>query len=244
MNSKNITNFIIPKNVFLLGYGAVGKCFVELILKNFKNINLKVCDINKLENPDTRFEFIHKKISKENILSLNEYIKPGDVMIDLSCDINVLETWEICMKKGVNYLNTSMENWQKNNDLTSYPKNLKEMYVTSEGCKHDSVEKHKLWNKTKGPSSVFEFGMNPGIISHLVKKGIIDAAKYFLNSNGFEDLNKTKIEKYLNKKNFSKLSQERNYILFIPQKKIHSIYSIILLTQNINYIILGLVEDL
>lgn len=64
-----------------------------------------------------------------------------------------------------------------------------------------------LWSKEKGTSSVFEFGMNPCIISHLVKKDILDAAFYFLSKSEFEDLDKKKIEVYVKQMNFRKLTQ-------------------------------------
>lgn len=205
MNQRGLIN---PKNIFLLGYGAVGKCFAELLLKNFKNINLTVCDRAQINQPIQNFKYIQKTITKENITSLATLINKGDIFIDLSCDIDVLQTWEICMKKGVNYLNTSMENWKENDDLTSYPKSLDEMYQSTEGNRYESVSKLDLWNKRNGTSSVFEFGMNPGLISHLVKKGIVEAAVYFLNRDDFDDLNKKKIEFYLQENNFPKLAQE------------------------------------
>ena len=129
-------------------------------------------------------------------------------MIDLSCDIDVMQTWSICMKKGVTYLNTSMENWQDNDDLVSYPKDLEEMYNSTEGARHDSVEKHSLWNRESGTSSIFEFGMNPGVISHFAKKGLLDAAEYFLTRKDWTDLNHDKIRKFASEKNYTKLAQE------------------------------------
>jgi len=91
------------------------------------------------------------------------------------------------MKKGVNYLNSAKEIWKENDDLTSYPESLKEMYKSSQGNRHESLSKIDLWNKEKGTFSIFEFGMNPAIISHLVKKGIVEAACYFLSQNDFDD---------------------------------------------------------
>jgi len=63
--------------------------------------------------------------------------------------------------------------------------------------------------KTKGTTSLFEMGMNPGLISHFAKKGLFDAANYFIqNKNQFSDLNFDKIQTYLKEKNYPKLAQE------------------------------------
>ena len=196
------------KKVFLLGYGSVGKCFAEIFMKNHKNTPLVVLDKNEFKEPNKKFQYIQKKISPDNIMELNNYLQPGDTMIDLSCDIDVMETWSICMNKGVTYLNTSMENWEENDDLVSYPKDLEEMYNSTEGARHDSVTQHSLWNREKGTSSIFEFGMNPGVISHFAKKGLLEAAEYFLTRADWTDLNKEKIRKYASEKNFPKLAQE------------------------------------
>ncbi len=50
----------------------------------------------------------------------------------------------------------------------------------------------------QGPTALFEHGMNPGIISSFVKKGLEDSAKYFLKRDDFKDLNKPLIKKLLN----------------------------------------------
>jgi len=67
--------------------------------------------------------------------------------------------------------------------------------------------------------------MNPGLISHFAKKGILDAAEYFLrnkNDKGWSDLDFNLIEKYLKEKNYPKLAQAINYILFFVLKLTHN----------------------
>jgi homospermidine synthase len=48
--------------------------------------------------------------------------------------------------------------------------------------------------------------MNPGLISHFAKKGLLDAAKHFLEEE-FSDINKNEVEKYLTTRNYPKLAQ-------------------------------------
>ena len=62
----NIKISKLPK-IFLLGYGAIGKCFAEIVLKNFNNINLIVCDILPNKQLKNKFEFIQKEIRRDNI---------------------------------------------------------------------------------------------------------------------------------------------------------------------------------
>lgn len=198
----------LPKTVFLMGYGAIGKCFIEILFKNFKNANLKVCglfdDVPKTEN---RFEYIKMKVGKENMKDLSKHIQKGDILLDLSTNIDVLSIWPYCMSNDVMYMNTAMEEWEDSKNPTSFPKSVDEMYKTSLGYRHDRVENSSHWNPNKGTTSVFEHGMNPGLISHFVKKGLVEAAQYFLTRKDWTDLDHKKIEKYLSEKNYPKLAQ-------------------------------------
>lgn len=204
MESKNVN---ISQNVFLLGYGAIGKCFTEILLKNFPSINLIVWDMIEIPQEETRFKYIKKQILKENISSIIEYLKRGDILVDLSTNIDVVETWTLCVEKGVMYLNTAMEEWEDCEDAISFPQTEQELYLTSELYRHDQVEQKDFWNPKEGATSVFEHGMNPGLISHFVKKGLLEAAEYFLTRRDFNDLDHSKIEKYLKERNYTKLAQ-------------------------------------
>ena len=198
----------IPNTIMLLGYGAIGKCFAEMLLKSHPNANLIVVDI--LEIVDTRFKYINFRVTRENIPELLKYLEKGDILVDLSINIDFIDIWKPCAKLGIMYINTATEEWGDSEDPTAYPKTTEEMYSTSIAYLHDEVEKMEEWDTMKGTTTVMEHGMNPGLISHFSKKGIIDAARFFLQqkkNESFSDLNFEKIEKYLMEKNFPKLAQ-------------------------------------
>lgn len=49
-------------------------------------------------------------------------------------------------------------------------------------------------------------GMNPGLISSFVKRGLEDAAKYFLNDPTATDIDKKDLERRLAERNHSKIA--------------------------------------
>ena len=49
-------------------------------------------------------------------------------------------------------------------------------------------------------------GMNPGLISMCAKKGLEDAAKYYLTDKNSPDINKAELKEWLCKKNYSKIA--------------------------------------
>lgn len=198
----------LPKNVFLLGYGAIGKCFTKIALNNMSNLNLTVCDLYDLPFKPDQFKYIKKKFCEDNIHELSNFLQKGDILVDLSTNVDIFKIWTFCMKNGIIYMNTAMEEGKNSKNPKSFPQNLEEMYRTSLGNRHDRIEQNPLFNSTSGTTSIFEHGMNPGLISHFAKKGIIEAAEYFLKRRDWTDLNRTNIEKYLNDRNFPKLAQE------------------------------------
>ena len=212
MNFINLINKKIEsKTVFVLGYGAIGKAFTDVLCQKHPSTNIIVCDVFELPKSETRFKYIHMKISRDNITKIFDYVGNGDILVDLSTNICCLELWPLCMKNGVMYMNTAMEEWEDSENVKSFPKSIEELYKTSLGCRHDEVMKMEIWNPNLGPTSVFEHGMNPGLISHFVKKGILDTAEHFLankSDQSFSDLNFSLIKKYLAEKNYTKLAQE------------------------------------
>jgi homospermidine synthase len=198
----------LPKTIFVMGYGAIGKAFTEIALKNFPKLNIVVCDSYDLDKKDDRFQYVKMGVKRDNISSVMKHVKSGDVMVDLSTNIDVLKMWGLCMENGVMYMNTAMEEWEDSSNPVSFPKDTTEMYNSSLGHRHDKAEKSKHWSPNKGTTSIFEHGMNPGLISHFAKKGVIDAANYFLSRSDWTDLNREKIAKYVKEKNFPKLAQE------------------------------------
>lgn len=197
----------LPKNVFILGYGAIGKCFTEILLKNFPNINLKVCDMIEISTEESRFTYIKKQIDKKNIVEIFDHLVEGDILIDLSTNIDFMDVWTSCLENGVMYLNTALEEWEDSLNPTSFPINEQEMYKTSLGYRHEQAENANFWNSSQGLTTVFEHGMNPGLISHFAKNGLLKAAEYFLSRKDFRDLDHHEIEKYLQEKNYPKLAQ-------------------------------------
>ena len=61
----NLKQLNLPKNVFLLGYGAIGKCFTKIALNNLSNLNLTVCDLYDLPSQPDRFTYVKKKFCEE-----------------------------------------------------------------------------------------------------------------------------------------------------------------------------------
>lgn len=88
-------------------------------------------------------------------------------------------------------MNTALEQWEDSEDANSCPKNSEEAYKLSLGYIKDKAKQSKYWNPKSGATSILEMGFNPGVISHCVKRGLEDCAKYYLkHDDQFKDVNK------------------------------------------------------
>jgi homospermidine synthase len=211
--------FPLPSKILLLGYGAIGKCFADILLKTYPESKLYICDFvfpedfSRIFSSNPKVEKIDRKITKENLEETFNFLSAGDFIVDLSTNICYLNTWGFCQKKQILYMNTALEEWEDDEDAISFPNSLNELYNTSLLARKEKLMQNPLWNKEgKGATSVFEHGMNPGLISHFVKKGLLDAAKFFIENKTNENFSKKnfdfeKIQKFKEEKNYPKLAQ-------------------------------------
>jgi len=176
-----------------------------MLLESHPKANIIVADV--FEHNDPRFKYMKYKVTRDNIPNLLSYLEKGDVLVDLSISIDFIALWSECAKAGVMLLNTATEEWGDSEDPTSFPETTEEAYMTSIAYLHDELERHENW-KDHGPTTVMEHGMNPGLVSHFAKKGVLDAAAFFLkNRENYKDLDFVSIEKFLLEKNYPKLAK-------------------------------------
>jgi homospermidine synthase len=104
--------------VLILGAGSVAQCTLPLVLKHIAKPNQVL--VMDMEDRRDRIQdqinqgvtFIQKAVTKENLNQLlSEYLKAGDLLLDLAWNIDCNEILEWCHNHGVLYLNTSVEEW-------------------------------------------------------------------------------------------------------------------------------------
>lgn len=100
-------------------------------------------------------------------------LKPFDIVIDLTTDTNGLKIIEMLKKRSIMYVNTAQE---INCHFTS-----EDVYDTSLLIRSERLEKmHLKTHDPKNASHVYDFGMNPGVISHFALRGLLDVANHVL----------------------------------------------------------------
>ncbi len=112
---------------------------------------------------------------------------------------------EWCRQHDVRYLNTSVELWDPYLDPALTPPQERTLY-----WRHMALRRQIAgWGTNDGPSAVVEHGANPGLVSHYVKRGLVDIAERVLADGFLSDRHST-IERSLVESKFNELAQALN----------------------------------
>jgi homospermidine synthase len=169
--------------VLMLGYGAVARCTLPLVIKllDLPPAKLTVVDFEDyadLLKPWTAqgTRFVQERISPENLGAvLEQYVGPGDLVLDLAWNIDACEIIDWCHRHGVLYVNTSTEVWDPYAGAELRHPTESTLYF-----RHMKLRRLRDGWDEKGPTAVIEHGANPGLIAHWTKQGLIDVAESLL----------------------------------------------------------------
>ena len=89
--------------------------------------------------------------------------------MDLAWSIDCFDIMEWARKNGVLYVNTSLESWDSTGASTQRTTFEKSLYV-----RYNKVLAAMAAAPRHAPTAVLDHGANPGLISHFVKRGLLD----------------------------------------------------------------------
>ncbi len=191
--------------VLVLGAGSVSQCVVPLLIEHL----VAAKQITIVDQRDTKSRFtasIEKgatyfidQLTRENMSEfLSKYLSAGDFLLDLAWNIDVNDIIGWAHDHGVIYLNTSLELWDPNSNPSARTPQERTLYY-----RHMKLRKLTDTWVGKGPTAIVEHGANPGLVSQLTKKALVDIATQALKDGIAGD----GVEAALNTDNYSKLAQ-------------------------------------
>ncbi len=174
-----MTKFPFAGRILMIGYGSVGRCTLPLIERH---IDMPLSRVTILDGHDHRADaqrFIDKGMNyhvaplyRHNLEKmLSRHAGSGDLILNLSVEVDSLAVIGWCQKNGVLYEDTCIEPWANYYDNTDVPEDQRTNYY----LRHRVLEAAKGFKKT-GPSALLTHGANPGLVSHFIKRALIDIA--------------------------------------------------------------------
>ena len=122
--------------VLLLGCGSVSQCLQPLLLRHldmdFRKLTVRDFEDLRSKIPDTLAAgatYSRSRITRENIATLlGKHVGPGDLLIDLACNIDAATILQWCHDNGVLYINTSVEEWEPYANAQATPPTERTLY--------------------------------------------------------------------------------------------------------------------
>src|ERR1700730_6314092 len=162
----------------MIGFGSIGQGVLPLI---FRHIDIKPEQITIIAADDRgglketkRFgvTFIKKRLTRENFRqTLDRRLGKGDFLVNLSVEVASTALVELCQEKGALYIDTCIEPWPGGYTDPNLSVSLRSNYALRENML-------KLVPQYRGgPTAVIAHGANPGLVSHFVKKALVNLAK-------------------------------------------------------------------
>ena len=166
----------LPGRLVIVGFGSIGQGVLPLLLRH-----LEICpDQITIITAESRghdvaaeygIHFVETALTQKNYREMLEpRVGRGDFLLNVSVDVSSVALVELCQEKGALYLDTCIEPWPGGYTDPNLPPSERSNYALRESA----LALRPLY--PGGPTSVLTHGANPGLVSHFVKRALIDLA--------------------------------------------------------------------
>ncbi|HEV7370314.1 homospermidine synthase [Arenibaculum sp.] len=166
-----------PGRLVIVGFGSIGQGVLPLLLRH---IGIKPDRVTVVTAEDRGYEeaasygveFRQVALTRDNLeAELAPLLGRGDFLLNLSVDVSSLALIELAWTHGALYLDTCIEPWAGGYTDTSLTPSQRSNYALREAAlalrrRHPD-----------GPTAVVTHGANPGLVSHFVKRALLDVAR-------------------------------------------------------------------
>ena len=162
--------------IVFVGFGSIGQGVLPLMMRHIgtsaDRITIVSADKRGIEVArHFGVKFIMQPVKPENLRTLLEpLVGEGDFLVNVSVDVSSIALVQFCQERGALYLDTCIEPWPGGYTDQSVPAARRTNYALREAAL-------ALRDGSKGgPTAVLTHGANPGLVSHFVKKALLDIA--------------------------------------------------------------------
>jgi homospermidine synthase len=178
--TKKLASF--DGRILMLGCGSVGQCTLPLLIRH---LDMPASRISVLDFTDVRPRiqdalqagviFQQGRLTSDNYTSmLGGLVGAGDIIVDLSWNVETYDLLAWCGEHDVRYLNTSLEEWDPYGDIAN--KSPYERSLYSRQMRIRRLKERLNARSQRSPTAIMDHGANPGLVSHFTKRALIDIA--------------------------------------------------------------------
>jgi homospermidine synthase len=173
----------LPGRLLIAGFGAIGRGVLPLLLRH---LDATPAQVRILEPTDDGrgiaaacgVEQERLALTPDNHRELlGARLGPGDVLLNLTVDVGSADLVAWCQQNGVLYLDAAIEPWAGGHfDATRAPARRSNYALRQQVLQMRDARPH-------GPTAVLMHGVNPGLVSHFVKRALLQLAADLLPSH-------------------------------------------------------------
>jgi len=162
--------------IVILGFGAIGQAILPLLLRHVGMPPSRIEIVGPSRGADTLVErsgvgFSKLALDRGNYRDeLQRRLSPGDVLLNLSIDVSSVALMRWCQEREVLYLDACTEPWPGVHDEPTRPLEQRTNYRRREEVL--AIQR----SGTACTTALVTLGANPGLVSFLVKKALLDLA--------------------------------------------------------------------
>jgi homospermidine synthase len=173
----DMKHIALPGRLVIVGFGSIGQGVLPLLLRHLEigpdQITIIAAEPRgRTVAAEYGIRFVETALTRENYRTILESsIGHGDFLLNVSVDVSSVALIEFCQIKGALYLDTCIEPWPGGYTDSSLPPSARSNYALRESA---LVLRPRYPN---APTAVLTHGANPGLVSHFVKRALIDLAQ-------------------------------------------------------------------
>ena len=174
--------------ILMLGCGSVGQCTLPLVRRHVDMPPERITVVDfadirpKIEDSlQAGVAFRQLRLTQDNYAAtLGELVGPGDMIIDLSWNVETFDMLQWCGDHNVRYLNTSLEEWDPYGDIENKSPYERSLYARQMRVR---LLRNRLNSRpTPSPTAIIDHGANPGLVSHFTKRALLEIATTMLEN--------------------------------------------------------------
>jgi homospermidine synthase len=175
--SSNEVHVKFAGKIVMVGFGSIGQGVLPLILRHIgtsaDRITIVAADeAGRSVAEQYGVKLVKVALTRDNYRqTLTPLLASGDFLLNLSVDVSSVALIRLARERGALYLDTCIEPWAGGYTDSKVSVDTRSNYTMRLGALD-------LRQESKGgPTAVLTHGANPGLVSHLIKRALLNIAK-------------------------------------------------------------------
>src|SRR6202167_2384519 len=176
MFRKHAVHVNFAGRIVFVGFGSIGQGVLPLILRHIgipaDRITIVTAeDLGRAEADQFAVKFVKTALTQDNYVRVLEpLLGAGDFLLNLSVDVSSVALVQLARERGALYLDICIEPWAGMYVDATLPVETRSNYA----LRLQALELRRSAKST--PTAVLTHGANPGLVSHLVKRALLNVA--------------------------------------------------------------------